>query len=180
MDVKTLCLGVLNGGDATGYEIRKQCDEGPFSHFYAAGFGSIYPALNMLAEEGCVELADHQPTARPGKKIYRITPRGKLALLDALSQEPKPDRFHSESLFQMFFGHLLSARRLDGLLGSRMERLSRDAEVMAGIDEAALPAGERFVLSYGKSMVKAELEFLETNQHILLSAALVPDAKAAE
>jgi len=39
MDVKTLCLGVLNRGEASGYEIKKQCEEGPFSHFYAAGFG---------------------------------------------------------------------------------------------------------------------------------------------
>ena len=30
MDVKTLCLGILNRGDATGYEIKKACEDGPF------------------------------------------------------------------------------------------------------------------------------------------------------
>ena len=48
MDVKTLCLGVLSRGEATGYEIKKQCEEGPLAFFYAAGFDSIYPALNAL------------------------------------------------------------------------------------------------------------------------------------
>ena len=58
MDVKTLCLGVLSRGDASGYEIKKQCEEGPFAHFYAAGFGSIYPALNALWSEGLISVRE--------------------------------------------------------------------------------------------------------------------------
>ena len=54
MDVRTFCLGVLSLGDATGYEIKKQAEDGPFSHFYKAGFGSIYPALARLAADGAV------------------------------------------------------------------------------------------------------------------------------
>ena len=30
MDVKTFCLAVLSRGDATGYEIKKACEEGRF------------------------------------------------------------------------------------------------------------------------------------------------------
>jgi len=56
MDVKTLCLGVLSRGTASGYEIKKQCEEGPFAHFYAAGFGSIYPALNALLNNRLISL----------------------------------------------------------------------------------------------------------------------------
>ena len=57
MDVKTLCLGVLceHWGKASGYEIRKLLkEEGAFSHFVDAGYGSIYPALNKLSDEGLV------------------------------------------------------------------------------------------------------------------------------
>jgi len=50
MDVKTLCLGVLSLGDASGYEIRKMFEEGPFAHFHHASFGSIYPALSPLLD----------------------------------------------------------------------------------------------------------------------------------
>ena len=39
MDVKTLCLGVLERGDATGYEIKRQCEEGPYADVCPAGFG---------------------------------------------------------------------------------------------------------------------------------------------
>ena len=40
MNVRTLCLGVLSLGEATGYEIKKLL-ESRFSHFYDASFGSI-------------------------------------------------------------------------------------------------------------------------------------------
>src|SRR3546814_3071348 len=54
MDAKTLCLGVLSRGAASGYEIKKAFEEGPFSHFHQASFGSIYPALNALSADGLV------------------------------------------------------------------------------------------------------------------------------
>src|SRR3546814_15262936 len=49
MNVKTLCLGVLSRGEASGYEIKKAFEEGPFSHIHQASSGSIYPALNALS-----------------------------------------------------------------------------------------------------------------------------------
>src|SRR3546814_665287 len=54
MDAKTLCLGVLSRGAASGYEIKKAFEEGPFSHFHQASFGSIYPTLNALSADGLV------------------------------------------------------------------------------------------------------------------------------
>ena len=50
MDVKTVCLGMLSDGEASGYDLKKQF-ESSFGHFFAAGFGSIYPALSSLADE---------------------------------------------------------------------------------------------------------------------------------
>ena len=52
MNIRTLCLGILSRGDATGYEIKKMAEEGLFSHFVEASFGSIYPALTRMTDEG--------------------------------------------------------------------------------------------------------------------------------
>ena len=41
MNVKTLCLGFLSTREATGYEIKKEFEEGFFSHFIEASYGSI-------------------------------------------------------------------------------------------------------------------------------------------
>ncbi len=75
MDVKTLCLGVLSMGDASGYEIKKVF-ENAFSHFYVAGFGSIYPALAELTREGLVVCSDIEQEKRPAKKVYQLTEKG--------------------------------------------------------------------------------------------------------
>ena len=45
MDVRTICLGLLTRGEATGYEIKKQFEGEGFGHFAEASFGSIYPAV---------------------------------------------------------------------------------------------------------------------------------------
>ena len=50
MNVRTLCLGVLQFGEATGYEIKKIVEEGMFNHFIEASYGSIYPALTRQYE----------------------------------------------------------------------------------------------------------------------------------
>ena len=63
MDVRTLCLGVLSLGDASGYEIKKRL-ESTFNHFYDASFGSIYPALNQLQKEGLVRCEPEAQTNR--------------------------------------------------------------------------------------------------------------------
>ena len=58
MDVKTVCLGMLTDGDATGYDLKKHFDSS-FGHFYSAGYGSIYPALASLADHGLVSQWHH-------------------------------------------------------------------------------------------------------------------------
>ena len=61
MSVRTLCLAILNFGDATGYEIRKLSTEGKFRYFIEASFGSIYPTLARLEAEGLVTECARSP-----------------------------------------------------------------------------------------------------------------------
>ena len=69
MDARTLCLGVIARGDETGYEIKKSFEEGPFAHIQAASFGSIYPALTKLSEDGLLACRDERQDTRPDKKV---------------------------------------------------------------------------------------------------------------
>ena len=69
MNVRTLCLGVLTAGEASGYEIKKDIEEGMFSHFIDASFGSIYPALTQLAGEGLLTVRAEEQTGKPDKKV---------------------------------------------------------------------------------------------------------------
>lgn len=181
MDVKTLCLAVLSDGDASGYEIRKQVAEGPFSLFYDAGYGSIYPALNKLSEEGHVTCEQREQEKRPDKKVYALTGKGRLALLDALAKEPAPDKLRSEFLLLMYFAPLLSARQVDELVDQRCAALRERIEDMeAHCVKSHESAGEKFVCGFGLAMSRAALAYLEDNRHELLRAALLPERQVAE
>lgn len=178
MDVKTLCLAILSRGDASGYEIRKELAEGVFSVFYDAGYGSIYPALSRLTAERQVAVRELEQDKRPDKKIYRILPAGRLALMDALRAKPAHDKFRSDFMLVMLFAHLLPARDIDALVNERL------ADLRAKLDECRtalagqVTPGERFVFEYGIATYTAAIEFLEENRHELLQAALLVERRA--
>ncbi len=102
MNVRTLCLGFLSSGEASGYEIKKGIEDGMFSHFIDASFGSIYPALTQLTTEGLLTVRAEEQTGKPDKKVYAITEQGRHALARAISVlYAAKDKFKSEFLFQM-------------------------------------------------------------------------------
>lgn len=172
MDVKTFCLAVLSLGAATGYEIKKACEEGCFRHFYAAGFGSIYPALAVLCRDGLASVVTEAQEGRPTRKVYRITQKGRLALADSLLGTPTPDRVRSDFLFIAFFAHLVPPRHLDTLIRDYRTRIATQlTELEARRAEARAP-GEAFTLGYGIAVYRAMLEYLDQSGPILIGEIL--------
>lgn len=172
MDVRVLCLGMLTRRDATGYELKKMF-EGPLRLFLDASFGSIYPALNRLAKEELVTCSAQAQAKRPDKKVYRITPKGRMAFLDALMHKPAADRFRSEFLATMLFADLLPPRHLSLLIDERIVECRRElAELEAALAHDGTPA-EKFVQGLGRTIYNAALESLADNRHVVESEALV-------
>lgn len=169
MDVKTLCLGVLIRGEASGYEIKKQLEDGPLGQFCRAGFGSIYPALGDLGAKGWVTWIDHpQEGRRPGKKIYRITDHGREAFRRALRKRPEADRIHSESLFMLFFSGFLDDGRAGDIAEGYGEVYRRTIERMHRADLDGAPGGCRFVHAIGLAIYEAIVEAVDKNRHLLV------------
>jgi PadR family transcriptional regulator AphA len=171
MDVKTLCLGVLSMGPASGYEIKKRLEDS-FSHFYDASFGSIYPALSRLQEAGLVDCTYEAQTKRPDKKVYSLTGAGRLDLVQELSGEPTADRIRSEFLVCMLFADLLPTSHVADLIDRRIAE-HRDCLTMieAKVDRGS-PA-QRFVAGYGQALYSAALQYLEENRYLVESEALM-------
>ena len=57
---------------ASGYEIKKAFEQS-FSHFQAASYGSIYPALAKLTEDSPLGQIVPELSPRPGEYIVRKT-----------------------------------------------------------------------------------------------------------
>ena len=169
MDAKTLCLGVLMLGHASGYEIKKHFEEGPFAYFHAAGFGSIYPALNTLKAEGLVTCTEMEQDGRPDKKVYSITQNGREAFRRALHRQPVPDSFRSEAIFMMFFGDLLDRDHLRHVFDDYVARYRTRVDRMAEQDMTDRPAGRRFVHGMGLAIYRASVAYMEENQDLLFA-----------
>ena len=124
MDVKTVCLGMLTDGPASGYDLKKQF-ESSFAHFFEAGYGSIYPALAALADQGLVDCEEIPQDGKPDRKVYEITDEGREFLLEAL-QNPHPcHKVRSEFLATMCFAHLMRPEDIETVLDHRLGDIAR-------------------------------------------------------
>jgi PadR family transcriptional regulator AphA len=163
MDVKTLCLGVLTEGDKTGYEIKQRFEEA-FSHFFGAGFGSIYPALAELSRRGLVTRRSVEQDKRPDKKIYSLTAAGRRALIDELLATPPRHKVRSEFLVLMYFAHLLPPERVAAIVDrmiAHWEPLVAEIEICA---EASGTPGMRFAAGYGRAVLRAALAYVRAQK----------------
>jgi DNA-binding PadR family transcriptional regulator len=174
MDVRTLCLGVLSFGDATGYEIKKYFEEA-FSHFFVAGFGSIYPALAELADEGMVRVRNQAAGRRPGAKVYQLTEAGRTAFVEAIVQAEPRHKVRSEFLVILYFAHMLPAERLQSVLDERLRDID---SLLAALDrretEAAAESGSspgiEFVAGFGRTLLDAARTYIKDHRHELDAA----------
>ena len=169
MDVKTVCLGMLNDGEASGYDLKKHF-ESTFAHFFAAGYGSIYPALSSLAEAGLVDCREIPQEGKPDRKVYRITAAGHQHLLDALQNPAPSHKVRSEFLATMCFAHLMTPEQIETVLASRVADIER---YMSMFDEFECTCmedwtdGMRFVCGFGKAMTEAMQKYIEDHKDML-------------
>ncbi|MBT5267675.1 MAG: PadR family transcriptional regulator [Rhodospirillaceae bacterium] len=169
MDVKTCCLAALLTGEATGYEIKKMFEEGPFAHFQSASFGSIYPSLTALRKAGMVSVSTATGEGRPDKKVYVITEAGRAELLEKLEITPGRDQIRSDFLFLMFFSELQAPDRIGDLIDQRRAYFDQALDDIARVEvESPAGPGRAFVRGFGKAIYTAALRYLSDNQKPLL------------
>lgn len=181
MDAKTVCLAVLSQGEASGYEIRKSVEEGPFGHIQDIGFSSIYPALSRLREDGLVSVTELAQEGRPDKKIYRLTSDGRLALLTALQDPTDSDRVRSDFLFRMLFADILPPSTINAMIDARMEDIHASlARLDARASDGFESVGEEFVNGFAATVQRAMATYIDENRHQLVAAALAPSRAVAE
>lgn len=171
MDVKTVCLGLLTFGEASGYDLKKHF-EASFEHFFPVGYGSIYPALAALAEEGLVSCQEISQDGKPDRKVYRITAAGRERLSAALDAAEPGHKMRSEFLATLYFAHLMNPSRLEAILSHRLADLDRLlGHLDACPEKADWPAGVRFVRGFGEAVITAAKAYIEAHRDELTGAA---------
>ncbi len=184
VDVKTLCLGQLLDGEASGYEIKKALTEGPLGLIQEASYGSIYPALNRLSESGYVAFRTEELDGRPDKKIYTITPEGRAYLLDQVAALQAEDKIRSDFLFSVLFSDQMSPQRVRDLIDLQIAQYRRRQHSIESLLQEPRPEGKaawkdgvvRFAVGYGQAICAAVIRHLETNRHLIEESPVTPTA----
>lgn len=177
MDVRTLCLAVLSGGDASGYEIRKALQEAPLGHFQDAAFGSIYPALSRLSDQGLVSGTALSQEKRPDKKVYSLTTAGERVLRQALLVSPGPDKFRSDFLLILYLAERLPPDFVIDTIDQRIAEFEAHLERMEGCSQCLETPGHRFVHGFGRAWYRAALDYLREHRDCFAAELVEMNAK---
>lgn len=157
-------LGLLHESPMHGYELRKRLNA-LLGMLRAFSYGSLYPCLKQLLEQGLITEDDDQERAavarpaatRRSKIVYKLTADGKERLQDLLG-EAGPASWEDEGfgVHFAFFAHTRADVRLRILEGRR----SRLEERLEGVRAALARTRER-VDNYTLELQQHGLESVE-------------------
>ncbi|MBJ3785238.1 PadR family transcriptional regulator [Devosia sediminis] len=182
MNVRTLCLSILYDGEASGYDIRRMCTEGNFAYFVEASYGSIYPALSRLEDDGLVTSRTEQQDGKPARKVYTITAAGRAAFAEELSGPLGEDMFRSPFLLFARFAHILPRELVEARCNEFLERsVEGRKQLEQAPNEHACNAADLWVINYGRAVLEVAEKHFRTHMHELITMARAePHKDAAE
>ncbi|MFT3809101.1 MAG: PadR family transcriptional regulator [Micropepsaceae bacterium] len=171
LDVRMLCLAALMGRPASGYDIKKELERGSATGLIDASFGSIYPALARLADEGHVAVSSEGAGARD-RKVYEMTPDGRAYFLKTLASPLPDEKYRSPFLFAMLFADELPRSRVTMMID---QQITLWEQKIAAIDALTLGrstcAGQAFANGIGVATLRAGLDYLRRHRASVEKAA---------
>ena len=178
-------LGLLHDAPLHGYELRKRLGSA-LGIFRALSYGSLYPALRGLVDDGYIHERTDEPagttgTSRRPKITYELTPEGKEHFQDLVAGSG-PEAWDDDDFDVRFafFARTEAQVRLRILEGRR----SRLEERLANIREASARNRERMdsytlaLQTHGEERAEREVRWLEELISAERRAALDPGPAA--
>ena len=128
--INCVILGLLSHEDLTGYEIKKRMDTS-LKYFWGASYGSIYPTLSDLVNQGLAVKRDGAENNR-NKIIYSITEEGRKYLKDWLSFPVDKDELRYETLLKLFFGSEAGELQAISHIDAFEEKIEKELQYLLG------------------------------------------------
>ena len=175
MTVRLVILGLLRERPLYGYEI-KQIIEEHMRDWTSIAFGSIYFALDKLAEEKYVEKVEvEQASRRPSRTVYQITSSGREEFLFLLREGwQRFERDYYPLDVCLFFLDSLPLNEVITYLRNRSSALQEALEYVQGhrTEQLAIPEVPQLaaaIFDHTIAHTRAELEWVMNLLHKLES-----------
>ncbi len=124
MSTRLVILGLLRDQNLYGYEIKRIIQE-HMADWTSIAFGSIYFALDKMAEDGLVKkVGTEQEGGRPSRSVYQITEAGRAEFMRLLRQVwREPERSYFALDIGLFFMPALPLDEIKAYLRERIAQL---------------------------------------------------------
>lgn len=162
MSHRYLVLGLLAEAPMTGYEIKKRIGK-TLKSVTSVSYGTLYPILHRLLDEGAVQMEEQVQAHRPVRKVYQITERGQQELAEWLQQPPGADQIRREFLLKLYLARDLPPDTIQQFLRQRraatlahLNELQQTQDSLNG----NMPLTQHWVNDYTIAMCQAELQWL--------------------
>lgn len=129
--IDCVILGLLSHESLTGYEIKKRMDT-TLKFFWGASYGSIYPALSGLVNDGLVTKYETKESGRD-KIIYTITEAGREHLKEWLHAPVEKDELRYETLLKLFFGSEIGREGTLEHINNFKDKIEKELPVLQGM-----------------------------------------------
>jgi DNA-binding PadR family transcriptional regulator len=168
-------LGLLSGGEQSGYDLKKRADSS-VGYFWTPAKSRIYAILPRLVEAGLIRKRDVRQQRRPDKQLYRLTPEGRRALVEWLAHGPlEPDPVRHVLLLKVFFGELAGPEALIEQVRERRGEIERFRTELELIDARRRADGDdlyaRLTRMYGLAWADAIIAWAKAAEKELARAA---------
>jgi len=144
----------------TGYDIKKLVKV-MLSAVTNASYGTLYPTLHKLLEEGAVEVDEIPQKGRPSKKVYQITQTGRDELDYWLTKPPANDQVKREFLLKLYLSKHLSIPQLRTLIADRRDEMAATMQALHEESQEIETQQQAWVMQYALSLCKAEMDWLK-------------------
>lgn len=179
MSIDHIILGIISLEPCSGYDMKMEFEQGGASMLSALSFGSIYPRLKQLQQDGLIEMQQVTNGGRQ-KKVYELTQVGWLELQSWLEQQSDyPIPMRDELLLKMLFWGSSGVDR-ETLMAQLRVRYEESHEVLQYITEwehngrSFVDEYTALVLSYIRNKLEAELNWIMNTMTQLESEPTLP------
>jgi PadR family transcriptional regulator AphA len=163
VSIRHFILGLLTRQPMSGYDIKRFLKSLSWL-IDSPSFGSLYPALHALLEDGLVTVEILSRQDKPPRKIYTITEKGRQALQEWMDRPIAPGVSLKAFVMRLILASNLSHASLIAYLEQRHNQVATHQlalEQTAQATDDDMDLGERLALDYGLAVAAAELAWLD-------------------
>lgn len=164
MSIEHSILAVISFRPSTGYDIKAEFEHEAAGLFWGMSYGSIYPKLKKLVDQGYITVIESETEGRK-KKLYELTGKGWIELESWLAKRPESPSIQDELFIKIAAWH--DEMDLSILSGHLKARAEESQEVLNFVKEwkqnntSYISSIGMMAMRYAELKLEAELQWIE-------------------